>query len=158
MRPRINPAEMCAPRARLVRWLMIDSSEYDFWVNMIEDSLKVARKIPGVTDDYLRRKAVAYRAMMTLEEGRFNHLLKAYDMNPNMIKNLPEGSALRGMLERLARRVRRFRSLHETYSDVLNARTYLKGPDSIVAYIVGITVPEEVPSRLQQMEEEFPAA
>lgn len=158
MRPAINLSGLeHMPEAWQVKWSMIDTAEYDFWVGMIENTLKIARKIPNVTDDFLRKKAYAYRSLAQFEMNRARLLLAAHQLTPNALRSVATNHPVRAEYDVIMRRARRFEAAAILYADVLYARLYLKGANSIVAYIVRATVPEEVGSRLRQMEEEFPA-
>lgn len=136
---------------------MINSAEYDFWKEMLERTMKCARKIPNVTDDYLRKKAYSIKAIMEMEKRELGNFILSNKLTPNAIRKLPKDNSIRNKFEKIVKRIRKLKTNYEYYSDVLYARLFLKGKNSMAAYFILITLPSELKYRMKQIEEEFPS-
>jgi hypothetical protein len=135
---------------------MMNTPEVNFWLAVVENTLKVARKLPGVTDSHLRSKMASYHALVRLEQRLIDNLLRPEQLNPNSVLKLPPTARVRQRYERHYARLRKLRNLHEFYQTILHARLYLKGDGNIAVYLVSLLAPDEVEYRRRQMEEEFP--
>jgi len=135
---------------------MSRSPELDFWLYVVEQTLKVARKLPAVTDSHIRSKMGNFRAQMKLERDRMEQLLEPDQLTVNAVRKLPYKNEIRRNYEARYSRFRKYFNLYQGYQTVLYARLFLKGGDSMAAYVVGLLAPDEKQYRVDQMQQEFP--
>lgn len=136
---------------------LLQDPYYQFWEEYIKEAVRVASKIEGVTDTYLRQKACAYRTLFKLENDRLKTLISHHNTNANAIRNLDLHSELRQEFERIVNRIRKFKALSESFIDILYARLALKDEYGIVRYFLNITVPEEAQYWTKKMKDQFPS-
>jgi len=104
----------------------------------------------------LRQEAYSYKTLMSLETVRLKNFMLINNLAPHQIKKLENQDPLKLEYNNILRRIRIFKSLYETYSDILFSRLTLKDEKGIAAYIISITVPEEKTYWLAKMKSEFP--
>jgi hypothetical protein len=131
-------------------------ASFNFWTEFLQRTMEEARKYPGTTDSYLRRRAFAYKTLAKLQRNKLHSILRERGLTPNAVKKMNDADPLKREFIRISKKIRDAWRGYERFSDVLYARLFLKDERGIVPYFINLTVPEEKDSWMAQFKEQFP--